>query len=335
MKNLVLGMMAAASVTASLPVMADTQTFKMGTMAPEGSTWHQCMKRIGEQWSAASHGTVKLKIFAGGVQGDEGDTIKKMRINQLQAAAVTAIGMRDISPDPQALSTPLMITNYEELDYVMGKVSPQLEKRVEEKGFVVLTWTDAGTLYFFSRKPAATPAEMYPQKVFAVSGDPSAEDAWRSSGFSPVVLSSVNMIPSLQTGMVDAFVSTPLVALSLGWYSSAPNVTLAPWGTLVGAMVVSKKAWDKVPAELQPKLLEIARKEGALLKPEARRQEAEALKAMEAKGLKVIRPTAAQTAEWTKLEPKIFGVVRGKVMPEAMFDVVKAARDEFRATQKK
>src|SRR5438105_15816740 len=79
---------------------ARAQTFKMGTVAPEGSTWHDALKRINEQWTTASNGSVKLKIFAGGVQGDEGDVVKKMRVNQLQAGAVTAIGLKDIAPEP-------------------------------------------------------------------------------------------------------------------------------------------------------------------------------------------------------------------------------------------
>lgn len=313
---------------------ARAQTFKMGTMAPEGSTWHQALLRIGEQWKTASGGKVNLKVFAGGVQGDEGDVVKKMRVGQLQAGALTAVGLKDVAPEPQTICAPLMIKTYDELDYVLGKVGPMLEKSVSDKGFQVLAWTDAGTMYFFSKKPAASPAELFPQKVFAVAGDPASEDAWRAAGFTPVVLSSVNLIPSLQTGMVDAFASTPLVSLSLGWYSSAKNMTAVPWGMLVGALVVTKKAWEKVPADLQPVLLEIARKEASALRPEARRQEQEALKAMKDKGLTVVTPTPAQMTEWEKLEAKVFPSVRGKVIPEAAFDAVKNARDEFRAQKK-
>ena len=103
----------------------------------------------------------------------------------------------------------------------------------------------------------------------------------------------------------------------------------------MGALVVSKKTWDKVPADLQPKLLEIVRAEALNLKVDARKQEAQALKAMQDKGLNVVTPTAAQLALWNGLEGKVNTVVRGKVVPEAICDDVKKARDEFRATQKK
>lgn len=332
MNRLALGL-GALALLAGTTASAET-TIKLATMAPDGSTWHQALKRIGEGWATASKGEVKLKVFPGGVQGDEGQVIKKMRINQLHAGALTAFGLKDVAPEPQAVCSPLMLTNYDELDYVMGKLGPRLEKAVADRGFQVLAWTDTGTMYFFSRKPAATPGEMFPQKVFAVSGDPLAEEAWRSAGFSPVVLSSVDMIPSLQTGMVDAFASTPLVSLSLGWYASAKNMTLAPWGMLIGALVVSKKSWDKVPADLQAPLLEIARREANTLKLDARKQEAEAIKSMEARGLTVVRPTAPQLAEWSKLEDKVVQVVRGKVVPADIFDEVRKSRDEFRAAKK-
>lgn len=322
------------ALAAALAAPAHAQTFKMGTMAPEGSTWHQALVKIAEQWRTVSKGKVKLKIFAGGVQGDEGDVVKKMRVGQLQAGALTAVGMKDVAPEPQTVCTPLMVSNYDELDYVMEKVGPELEAAVATKGFQVLAWTDTGTMYFFSRNPAATPKELFPQKVFAVAGDPGAESAWRSAGFTPVVLSSVNLIPSLQTGMVDAFASTPLVALSLGWYSAAPNMTVAPWGMLIGALVVSHKAWSRVPDDLKPQLLAIARKEADALKPEARRQEREAMKAMQSKGLNIVSPSAAQLAQWEALAGKVFPAVRGKVMPEATFDRVKAVRDEYRAKHK-
>ena len=334
MKRFLLSLTLLAGPVFSTEARAET-TIKLATVAPDGSSFHTTMKKIAEQWSTASNGQVKLKIFAGGVQGDEGDVVKKMRIGQLQGAAITAIGLKDVAPEPTAVCAPLMVTSYPELDYVMERVGGKLEKSLGDKGFQVLAWTDAGTMYFFSQKPAASPTEMFPQKVFAVSGDPLAEDAWRSAGFTPVVLSSVNMIPSLQTGMVNAFTSTPVLALTLGWYASAKNMTLAPWGMLIGALVVTKKSWEKVPADLQPKLLEIARSEANLLKLENRRMEGEAMKTMETKGLTVVKPNAEQLAAWNGLEGKANVAVRGKVVPEAIFDDVKKARDEYRASVKK
>ena len=95
---------------------ADEVTIKLGTLAPSGSTWHNLLKDMGEKWSTASGGKVKLKIYPGGALGNEGDMVRKMAVGQLHAASITTIGLHDISPEPQALSVPMMIESDEEFD---------------------------------------------------------------------------------------------------------------------------------------------------------------------------------------------------------------------------
>ena len=74
----------------ALPARADV-VIKLGTLAPNGSTWHTLLKEMGQKWEAASGGKVKLRIYPGGVLGNEGDMVKKMRIGQLQASALTVV----------------------------------------------------------------------------------------------------------------------------------------------------------------------------------------------------------------------------------------------------
>src|SRR5256885_8432284 len=101
---------------------AAEERIKLGTLAPNGSTWHTLLKEMGQKWGEVSGGKVKLVIYPGGVLGNEGDMVKKMRIGQLQAAALTTIGLHEISPDPQAVDVPMMIDSWDTLDYVMERV---------------------------------------------------------------------------------------------------------------------------------------------------------------------------------------------------------------------
>src|SRR3954447_16927176 len=117
------------------------EKIKLGTLAPSGSTWHTLLKEMGQKWSEASGGKVKVIIYPGGVVGNEGDMVKKTRIGQLQAAALTTIGLHEITPEPQAVDTPLMVTSFDELDYVMEKLGPRLEKTLEQKGYIVIGWS--------------------------------------------------------------------------------------------------------------------------------------------------------------------------------------------------
>src|SRR3954453_10820838 len=97
------------------------EKIKLGTIAPSACNWHTLLKEMGQKWSEASGGKVKLIIYPGGVVGNEGDMVKKTRIGQLQAAALTTIGLHEISPDAQAVDVPMMVDSFETLDFVMEK----------------------------------------------------------------------------------------------------------------------------------------------------------------------------------------------------------------------
>ena len=78
-------------IVASPDARADV--VKLGTIAPKGSPWHELMQDLSEAWKEASQGQYSLRIYPGGVAGDEADMVRKMRIGQLHAAALSGVGM--------------------------------------------------------------------------------------------------------------------------------------------------------------------------------------------------------------------------------------------------
>src|SRR5437870_10560607 len=158
---------------------AQTVRIKLGTLAPQGSTWHQFMQQMATGFARASAGKVELKIYAGGTQGNEGEMIRKISIGQLQAASITAIGLHEITPEPQAEDVPMMIDSYEEYDWVHERIKDKLEEYLAKKGYVVIQWGEVGFVYFFSTQPYKTPADFAKGKVFTWNGDPGAEQAWK------------------------------------------------------------------------------------------------------------------------------------------------------------
>lgn len=302
---------------------------KLGTLAPAGSPWHNLLKETASRWTEISAGKVKLRVYAGGVSGDESQMIKKMAINQLQAAGLSSVGLHEITPEPLGLDLPLMVNNHGEKDYLIEKLGPKLEKALLAKGFVVLSWTDVGMVHFFSTKSRATLGDMQGGKLFAWEGDADALSAWRKAGFHPVVLSSTDILPSLQTGMIDTVAYPPVVALAIRMHLKAKYMSDLPWASLTGAMVIEKRVWDKVPADLQPKLLEVSRQVGGKARDEARKLEQDALTKMKAQGLTVVAIT--DRPAWDTMVKGVYESVRGKVVPAATFDEVQRLLKEYRS----
>ncbi len=317
-------LLGAASARADQPVR-----IKLGTLAPVGSSWHNLLVEMGQKWKVASGGRVELKIYAGGTQGSEGEMIRKIDIGQLQAASVTAVGMKEITPEPQAEDIPTMIDSYAEYDYVHAKVRAELEAALAKKNFVVLNWGEVGFVHFFSTEPYKSPADFAKGKLFTWNGDPGAEQAWKAGGFHPVVLSSTDLIPSLQSKMVNIVGEPPLYAFTAHLFEKANHMLDLPWGFLTGATIVRKDAWEKIPAELRPKLLEIAEESGKQTTADVRKQNEDALVQMKKHGLIVEQPT--DLAAWQKTGEQLNKVVRGKVVPVGIYDEVKRLRDEYRA----
>jgi TRAP-type C4-dicarboxylate transport system substrate-binding protein len=319
----------------SLPARAEKVTIKLGTMAPDGSAWHLLLKQMGEEWAKASNGQVKLKIYPGGVAGNEGDMVRKLRVGQLNAAALSVVGLHDIETSPQSIATPGLILDDQEWDHVFAKVTPGYEKRLEEKGFVTLMWGDTGWVYLFLNKEPKSIADIKGKKVFAWAGDPESVKAWQAAGYQPVVISSTDMLPSLTTGMIEGFATTPIMAFTARWYEGARFMVKASWGHLPGATVVTKATWEKIPAELRPKLMEIARAYGVKVNTEVIRMQADSIAQMQKNGLKVVELSEPDLKTFVQMAEKTWPVVRGGICSAEAFDEVKAIRDAFRAQKGK
>ena len=317
------------------PLAAQTVLIKMGTVAPDGSPWHQILQHMGQQWQKVLGGKVTLRIYPGGVLGDEPDMITKMRIGQLQAVALSGSGLSRLEPAVACLQIPMMIESYEELDYVRDRGAPRLEKLLDEKGYVVLNWGDAGWVHFFTKTPARRLDDIRKMKLFTMAGDADALELYQSAGFRPVPLATTDMMPALQTGLIEAFDVPPLLAMLNQWFGLARHMLDIRWAPLVGATVVSKKAWERIPESMRPAMLEAARGAGLRLRTEIRKMGDDAVAEMRKRGLNVITVDGPTLAEWRREVEEAYPKLRGRLVPAELFDEVRRLRDEYRAQRGK
>ena len=303
---------------------------RLGTLVPKGSSWHQILLNMGEEWKQASGGKIELKIYPGGEQGDEPEMVQKLRIKKLQAVALSGAGLSGIDAAVSALQVPMMLSSYEELDYVRDRISDRLEKGLAQRGFVVLNWGDAGWIYFFTKQPAAHPDDIRRMKLCVLQGDNATFELYKINGFHPVSLAATDILTGLQTGLIDAFQAPPLVALSNQWFGGAKNMLNIPFAQLVGATVISKEVWDKIPAPVQKEMMQSARKAGVALRDEIRKAEAGSVPLMQQFGLNVVPADPTTVAQWRQLAEAIWPKMRGSMVPADLFDQVKRLRDEYR-----
>lgn len=325
---LALGILFAQPAAAGPPVVV-----KLATLAPEGSLWHLISKDMAERWRQASNGQVVVRIFAGGIAGDETDVVRKIRIGQLHAGAVSAGAFHDIDPAAMALMVPMLYASDAELDYVRERLAPELEARMAARGFVVLNWGDAGWVHFFAHKPVVRPEDLKARRLFVWAGDSTALDLYRRAGMNAVPLAVTDVLPGLQAGLIDAFDTTPLAALAFQWFAKAPYMTDLPWAPLVGATVIGRATWERIPADLRPALLAAAREAAEARREEVRRLDREAVVEMQKYGLRVVAVPPEARDEWRASAEGVYPVIRGKLVAPEYFDLAVRLRDEYRRRQ--
>ncbi len=239
-----------------------------------------------------------LKIYPGGIVGDESDMIRKMRIGQLTAAGLSGVGLLRIYPDIVTVQLPLFIRSNDELAYVLDKMKPVFAKELERRGFKVIIWSFVGWVHFFSKSPVVTPDDLKKQKMFVWAGDADAVQVWKESGFHVIPLTPTDIMPSLQSGMIDAFSATSLTAASYQWFGLAKNMCGMKWAPLIGAVVVSTGAWSKLDPALAAKLEAAADTVGIDMQAAIMKADATALDIMKKNGLVVNQVSPAAEDQW-------------------------------------
>jgi len=316
-----------ASFLVPVAAHADPVTIKLGTLAPAGSAWHEALKDMAARWEEASGGQVKLRVYAGGAQGDEGDMIRKLRIGQLHAVAISNVGMHDVVREPQAFSTPLLFKDEAEMECAFGRVKERIESAFLGRDLVVLQWSRIGTAAFFCNAPFKTVNELARAKTFAWEGDPGMVKVWRTAGFHPVVLSATDLMPALTTGMIDCVSNVPLYMLTSRAFERARHMLDLPLGFVFGATIVRKDAWERIAPEVRGRLVQISREVGEKVDAEIRRLNADAVEAMKRQGLALV---PVDREHWRPALEKSWTVIRGEVVPADFFDEVQSARNTCR-----
>lgn len=320
------------AISATAPAVA--VTVKLASLAPDGSVWDLAIEEMGAEWAEATDGRVRLRVYPGGVAGDESDVVRKMRIGQLHAAALTAGGLTDIDDAFRVFSIPMFFDSYEELYYVMDRMTPELSKRLEDKGYVLLNWAHAGWIHLFSTQPVTSLEQLKTTKLFVGAGDDRAVQWWKNNGYRPVPLATTDILTGLQTGMIEALPSPPLAALLLQWYKRAPNMLDIGLAPLVGATIVQKRVWQSIDEGDRKSLLAAAAVLGETLEREVPGQDAESVAEMEKRGLKVVRVDDPERMKSFRTAAAEFAErVRGDRLPPEILQLAQEARAAYRSEQ--
>ena len=334
LKQLSGGVALAAAIGVTV-IGQSTTNIRMATQAPVNSTWHKALLDMGAEWTAKTGGRVKLTVHAGGTQGDEPSTIRLMRpaVDQLQGNLLMAAGLSQIDESFNVLGMPFFFQSDEEATHVQQKLAPALEKRLEAKGFHLLAWGSGGWIQLFSKQPLKTLDDVKKAKLFTSNGDDRMVQWYKSNGFNPVPLSATDIFAQLQTGTIDATPTPPYPALVFQFFRTAKYMLDVRVGPLLGALVLTNTAWNKISPADRTILTESAKAFEKRIMVDAPKQDADSVATMKTRGLVVTTLDPKAAGEFRAAAEKLAVTMRGNMVPADIYDLAVQERDAFRKTK--
>jgi TRAP-type C4-dicarboxylate transport system substrate-binding protein len=300
-------------------------TIKLASLVPEGTDWGKALNRMAKEWSEATDGQVQLIVYHNGSQGsNEADILRKLKGNQVQAAVFTSMGMSLISPEIMTLSTPFLIRNNKELDMVLSAVKPDLESKIQRSGYVSLAWAKSGWIRIFSKAPIFVPEDLKRQKLGTSNDTPAMNQAFKAMGYQVVPVDFNSIIPSLQSGMIDAVYQSPAAAAGYQLFGVAKNMTSFNIAPFMGGIVMNRAAWRSIPDQYKPKILNICKQIEREIASAIDQIEASATRIMSNNGLIINNTTPAQEQLWLgDVEKATPGLLEEGVFDKSLYQKIK------------
>lgn len=276
------------------PAAAAETKIRVATLAPPGSSWMRIFNAWNNSLKEATSGALQLHFYSGGAAGDERDAVRKMRAGQIDAAALTTMGLGQIVRSTLVLQAPGVCKTYKAIDAVRAKLAGTFESQFDSAGFKFLGWQDAGQSRVFSNRPVLTPDDMRQTRMWAWRDNPPWEAVLAAAKVNGVALGLPEVYPALRTNRIDAFPGTSIAAVAFQWYTKASHVTKEPNGIVVGATVMKKEKFAALSPEHQKALVETSQKAHAALAQVIRKDDERAFDAIIGKGVKAVSIASTQ-----------------------------------------
>ena len=303
---------------------------KVATLAPAMSVWGRAYKAFGDELADLTDGAVRLRVYAGGVQGDEATVIRKMRIGQLDGAGFLGRGVTLICRDTNVLQLPLLFRSHAEVDAVMPSVTPFLERKARDSGYEVLGWPEVGFSYLFSRDPVRSLADVRRAKPWLLKDDVFSEVFYECGGMTAVPAEVGDVLTGLRSGLLRTVFSPPAGMVALQWHSRVSYRLDLEIMFSVGALILRAETWERLPPDVRETVRSASVRHVAELNRKVRKLNQDALDAMAKEGIRTLTATPASVAEFRKLNETVtHKLSRTSFSPEA-YSLLRTALNAYR-----
>ena len=300
MKKQIFITMTVVALTTSLSVSVSARELRSGNSAPASTVWGKASDAFAAKVAELSGGKLTVKHFHAAQLGDEQTVIRQTARGRIDIAWSSNTATSLLAPEFGLLASPYAFESREQADcvtdnYVLKTFGDQMSKA----GVHPLATVEVGQQIIMSKKPIKSPSDLAGVKIRTA---PTKTDSLyiEAAGGTAIPLGTVDTMPALKTGNVDAVTWPTIYGIAVGYQKDAPNVTVTNHVHQLGSVVVSNKTWNSLNKEEQGWLTKAADLTLKDLRQPVRDVEAEMLKkiAESGNGVNVYYPNEEEMKAW-------------------------------------
>jgi TRAP-type C4-dicarboxylate transport system substrate-binding protein len=297
----IFSILAVTAILGSCGPVAAAQTLKIATLAPEGSFWMTEMRAGAQEIEARTDGRVNFRFYGGGVQGNDNQVRRKMRIGQLHGATFISGALGQFTPAARVYSLPMTFFDMDEVRFVRERMDGRIRQALEDSGMVNFGLSGAGVGYLMSTRPVRTLADMSGQKTWVGEGDQIAYEAFKALGISPVTMPLTDVLTGLQTQLLDSVTVSPTGAVVLQLHTTLRYITDLQLSYVYGALVIDRGHFGKLDPADRAIVREVMEKIYLKIDAASVTDNTDALQALQQSGLEMVAPETTEIARWREM----------------------------------
>jgi len=315
------------------PVYAKTKyRLKFATMAPKAVGWSIQLRSVFvPALEKATEGNISIKWYWGGLKGDDIDYIRLMNEGRLDGAALSGRGVEMICPEMSALGLPFLFQDFDEVDYVRKHMFKTFNQLAEKNGFKFLFWGDQDFNQIYTiQQPIQTINDFKNVTIAGLYNAPIDLLLIKKlrTNYIPVRTLEINSV--LRQRKADAYIGPALWVVGCQLYTLFQYVTPLKMRYSPALLVITKKAWSKIPQKYHSNIHKILNETGQEFCKKARIDTNRALMAMKKQGLKTITISPDEKATMKQLCIPIWAEVGNKAFPESILKEIKGHLHNYR-----
>jgi TRAP-type C4-dicarboxylate transport system substrate-binding protein len=302
--NKIVLLLTIALLSFNSPVLV-AKTIKIATLSPEGTFWMKQMRDGAKEIKEKTDGRVAFKFYPGGVMGNDDNILRKIRIGQLHGGAVVLGTLAESTPDVTLYGLPYLFSSLDEATEIRKKTDPMLSKLIEESGFVSFGFAQGGFTYLMSKEPTRSLDDLRKRKSWIPEQSDVGLSLFRYVGVTPISLPMSDVLTGLQTGLIDTIITSPIGALALQWHTHINYVIDQPLNYLSAMLIIDKKTFEKLSVSDQEIVREIMTRVYKKIDEHNKADNVAARQALVNQGVKFIKLSDNEKAEWEKIDDLI------------------------------